>query len=273
MSENDRANQAGPDKGEQMDRVMALLEAYIADPNRAPDRIHRLMKRVFTEGDPLSSDDEDMLSLVVDDFFKGVDIRKSYPAFFEQMADNPNLLVAFLDTVEVLSQSSAESPASAALPESDLAFLQHDPPRAAIQDDGDSWRAAWQITAATLNRIFSQPQGALARSEDLLEDPWFILLRTDFQVQDLTLFLNLEAAYSLDQPDFLQLQLTVFPRTREPLPPPGLDVVITWNTYQETVLLNTTLPTMLPGVPLADVVDTNTGRFLSDIQLQLQPAA
>jgi hypothetical protein len=54
---------------------------------------------------PCSDDDFDLLTLIVDEALRGVDVPERYPAFWRKMMANAELHTAFLDCLEILEAS------------------------------------------------------------------------------------------------------------------------------------------------------------------------
>ena len=272
MSDRSYPDLPDPRIEKHIEDIIADVKKRLAETGEWPDWGVLLIRRVRSPDLAMSEDDEEMLSLVIDDFSKGVDIRSRYPIFFDRLLENPRLRTAFLDTLEIIAQAGSGEPDPVGATSTNLDFLASQLPKPTIELTADSWRAAWQLDALTLRRLFSPLAGELVRGDDLLEDPWFVLVRSEMQVAGLRLLVNLEAAQDIDEPGTLNLQLAVFETDPASPPAPALEASISWNAYQHTIPLREIGPTQFPAVAIEDVMDPRSGAFTGDIHLLLQPA-
>src|ERR1051325_4389457 len=55
-------------------------------------------------------EDEEMLSLIVEEANQGIDISKRYPSFYQKLLNNPDLRQAFLDILDSIEDEDSELP-------------------------------------------------------------------------------------------------------------------------------------------------------------------
>lgn len=272
MSDIRRPDDLIPHSGDDIDEILAGIKARLEQTSAWPETAQPLVRRVTKAGAPISDDDEEMLSLVIDDFTKGVDIRERYPAFFERLLENVYLRTAFLEILELVAEEAAESPETAFDIVPNLEFLTHSSSEPKIIFLESGWQVVWQLTANYLTSLFSPRIGEPVRSGDLLEDPWFILIRSDLEIDRLIFQVILEATQNIDHPDKLNLQLSVFNAAVETADLPPLEATLSWINYRRQILLTSSGLSRFPEIALQEILDPETGEISGDIALSLRPA-
>lgn len=214
--------------------------------------------------------DDEMLSLVVNDALKGVDIATRYPDFYQELLRDSSLRQAFLDILMIMEEEQAERLTE--LPEAttpNLSFLSQSANKDIRSVDRQySWQLHWQRTAEQIFKMFS-PFELEARSDTTLyEDSWIILLREDFQVGEAKFSVKLECDLPDDDVQFLATfidiavvfqgidKTTLFP----------LRATLKWGTYLENLLITAEGRVKFPDVPIS----TSFDEILSGLEFTLE---
>src|SRR5512140_2821535 len=134
---------------------LAALKARLAQPDSWPEGANRLLANLdqsqSSTVEPDSKSD-DLLSLVVNDALRGVDISARYPAFYQQMLVDPDLQQAFLDALSILEQPAVSSLAES---QPDLGFLNTPALQPLIESLSPArWRLVWHAALEQLHSIF-----------------------------------------------------------------------------------------------------------------------
>ncbi len=256
----------------------AILRALADQPDNWPATADELLSRLSQASHRAvdsSEENDTLLSLVVDDALKGVDISRRYPVFFQRLLADDELRRAFLETLEAAENRAIPATAAA---EPALSFLQT-PARHAILEvvSPNRWRLRWQAALDQLQQLFfsaDQVQPAY-RAADYLEDAWFTLIRDEIAVDQFRASVLLEAARLMTSPDHLQLHLAVGLTpdrmvVTERLP--ELRAQLTWGTYDQTVTITQRGRATFPLLPLQLILDETTQHVTADLQLIVEPA-
>lgn len=219
----------------------------------------------------LTDNEADMLTVVVNDALEGIDIKKQYPAFYQQMLDEPRLYHAFLEALSALEVEGREI--EEPHPETepiDLSFLERVRTLApAISKVSGGWRLVWRREAANLHELlvlaFRGPLGVERATRSFLEDDHLALLNTRVDEAD-QMEILLEGVRMPDNPNRLQLHLFV---SATPLPE-RLQATLKWGDYEATVPVEGG-HAELPALLLADVLDETGQLVREDLELTLEP--
>lgn len=272
MSDKPYRNDPGSGNRDQIDEILAEIRARLDRAGEPPESATLLLQRVLGPGAGLTREDEEMLSLVLDDFEKGVDIRSRYPLFYERLLENPDLRDILIDILELFVDPGTEATETFSDRPPNLDFLGLKSPQAIIEIRAPGWQAVWRLTARTLTELFSPEPEALLRSGELLEDPWIVLIRNEIDVPTGSLLVNLEITQNIHQPDILIAMISVFNRDPDTGPPPPVEASLVWKDYHQTVTLSAAGPDRFPDVSLQDVYDPASGSFSEDLLLTLTGA-
>ncbi len=257
-----------------LDETISQLRARLEAASEWPATANPLLDLV---GSPvpamdISEVDEEMLSLVVDDALKGVDIQKQYPQYFQRLLKEPALRDAFLEVMD-LAQDEDPSPFRETTSLEKMPFIPVPPPRPVIQRSPAGWRATWNQSIAQLNAIFlSSGAEAVFRGAVDLEDPWFILLRDQVDLDGAQLQVFLEAAQEGEKPDELQLALAVVVNTQPLDQWPPLLASLHWGNYAETVSISSDGRAAFPAASFHQILNETGASFLADLALTLESA-
>ncbi|HLF25884.1 MAG TPA: hypothetical protein VJG32_06075 [Anaerolineae bacterium] len=267
---------------EGLQQVLAVLREQLSQTGDWPDSAERLLTHLDQPSPlaPRSEEENDaVLSLIVSDALKGIDIADRYPTFFHKVMADEDLRQAFLDALEAMEESRQEAKPSLDIPQPAFDFLKAATPKPAIEYTFPAkWRIIWQQTIGQLESIFfpaATPQLAY-RAVDDLEDPWFTLFRSDVEVAQAQLSVVLEVIWMTDTSDTLQMQVaagfTLSPS--EPIVPiPDLRAHLTWGQYEATVMITRRGRATFPPLPLYLVLDESARHVTADLQLTLEPAS
>jgi hypothetical protein len=209
--------------------------------------------------------DMEMLSLIIDEVSKGVDIQTRYPTFYRKLLANAELRQAFLDALEILESE----PAPVNLPAADLSFLKETPRR---EMPGAGRRVTWSQTLAYLQSLFSPSELVYRSDADLFEDAWHTLLRGEGQLDETVYTVQLDAALAEEPDDALSVVLTIaislaMAQTETPMP---LHASLQWGSYAESIRIDAEGRTRFPNVPLSAVFDDEYKRIQSGLSLTIE---
>ncbi len=252
-------------------RQLVELRRQLEEDREWPNTADQLLQHLIEPDQPATAEDEDMLSLVVDDALQGVDIIKQYPAFYRKLLNNSELRQAFLDALDLLERS--ETGELTPLPEMsppDLSFLKADSaPNPIIEHfSPEKWRVTWRLLQDQLANLF-MPSNLVYRSDPLdLEDNGTVLLRSQVDVDGTQIDLFLEAIRRVDEPNRLYLSLSTTSLTSTQLP--AVQAHLQWGAFQQTVVIDQYGRARFQPLPLTAVLDETTQTFQDDLQLILE---
>lgn len=195
-----------------------------------------------------------MLTIIISDAHKGIDITQEYPAFYEKLLHNAQLRQLFLDALEISDPADVEQPPVPSVLQ--VASTPH-------------WRVVWQRTAAQLQAIFMPPPAAQPSRADTADtqDETFILLHSESEVEHIFAQITLTAGRKLEDETHLHLTLFV-----ESFFPYHFQASLTWGHYQETISLTANIPAVFSPVPLSTILSEDGETFVSGLDLSLEPA-
>lgn len=221
-----------------------------------------------------------MLSFILDDALRGVDIKSQYPTFYRRMLENGKLRRAFLDGLDILERSRSGSlEPLPGPPWQDLSFLRTELVFRTVEwAAGRKWRAVWQQTIGQLQMVFfptTQQQNVVHRGEDnLLENKWFSLFRDEVEIDRVIYAVLLEASTQMEDPEALDITLAVgitSQTSEEELIPAALLVNLKWGNYQQVMRVTERGWANFPPLPLTEVLDESGNYFIADLRLSLEP--
>jgi hypothetical protein len=274
----DRRNDSRP-VSDWIKEKLAALREQLEVAEEWPSTADHLLQHITEPGQTITTGDEDMLSLVVDDALKGVDITSQYPAFYQKLLADAELRQAFLDALDLLERSAAGQLSDPPpLPPPDLSFLNKpaSPQPVVERTASQGWRATWRLLQAELAQLF-RPSDLVYRSGySNLDDEGIILLRSQVTAANNQLDMFLEAVRPAAEPDQLHLYLSVTSLTERKLPP--LRASLQWGGRgrergrEQTAVIDQYGRARFQPIPLTTLLDETTQTFLSDLQLTLEPA-
>lgn len=236
-----------------------------------PHTADQLLQHITEPGRPVTAEDEDMLSLVVNDALQGVDIIEQYPDFYQKLLADAELRQGFLDALDLLERSEAgELSSLPQMPAPDLTFLQKAvlPKPVVEQPTPGKWRVTWQVLQEQLSSLFTPASLAYRSSYMDLEDEGTVLLRSQVEVGDAQFDVFLEAIRAVDDPAYLHLYLSATPLSDMPLP--AMEAHLQWGALQQTAVIDQYGRARFQPFPLTAVVDETKQAFRADLQLALE---
>ena len=225
---------------------------------------------------PLTSEDSIMLSIVVGDALKGVNIAEKYPAFFLRLLENKALLDDFLDTLNLLKQTQTNRlPPLPAPPSRDLSFLRkHPQPKVKEMITlTTGWRVTLQQTIRELQLLFfplpPQFDTRERRGDSLEEDEWFPVFRKDVYMADTQWTLSLGGRMIDDIESSLSLDISVTPEEGVD-EIPHLTATVQWGTYNDSITIGPRGRATFPPSPFDAILDENTNTIRADLQVTIE---
>jgi hypothetical protein len=220
-------------------------------------------------------EDNEMLSIVVNDALMGIDIMKKFPGFYSRMLVDEELRATFLDTLELLEQSRAgELPEYLGPANVDLSFLQKVISKPTIRKTlNDKWQMVWKRSVEQLQNMFyiaSLQPGELFRSDDsYFEESYINILHSQVEVDERELEVRLDALQTLTEPENLDLMLAIFAPEDVEL---RLEAKISWGDYQHTAEVNKYGLAKFPPLKRSQVYSAS-GKLTHGLELQLNEVA
>lgn len=260
----------------ELNQKITNFRAHLEKTGARPERADELLRKVTgkTQSQELTEADQEMLTLVINDTLRGVDIQKQYPAFYQRLTEDAALRDAFLDILEMAQEENAKTTTTPRPTSKTLPFLSDRPEGAALRQFAGRWQANWHQSIAQLNAIFlTHGPEPVYRGDAYLEDPWFVLVRDQIEAAGSQLHVFLEATQEGEQPDELQLAVTVNIQAQPPETSLALFASLEWGTYAETVSIGPQGRAAFPPVPLVKILNEQMTSFVADLLLTLEPAS
>ena len=218
--------------------------------------------------------DSEMLSLIIDEVMKGVDISMRYPAFYRKLFNNADLRQTFIGVLESIEkEEKREFAAASELTKPSLAFLSNQKPTSIIEKFGkNQWRITLEQTIEQLQTIFSPPDLVYRSDPSLYEDPWLTLLRGEIGVAGsiYTVLLECSLAEETDDALAVSLNIAVTLETATNLPQTPLCATIKWGSYDETLTISHEGRSRFPYIPLSAVLNEEQQKVKADLNLILE---
>lgn len=248
--------------------------------------IDQLLQDVAQSSDPFKpyESGEAMLDLIVSDALKGVDIRQQYPHFYQQLAENTELLEALEDALAILADETSVGPAPEPIWQpayKHLTFLQKPEPQqpAVTYLSPTRWLINWQTTAAQLQQLFAPPATHAYRfASSYLADPAINLIQHDIVIEGRELNVLLQATSPRSvaptpvgtTADAVNLDLWVFVMTTDPeTAPMALTANLRWGTYAAVKPVQLNDQTPFPPVPRTAIMTRDGQTIQADLQLEI----
>jgi hypothetical protein len=221
---------------------------------------------------PITAEDNEVLSLLVDEALKGVDIKTQYSDSYRRLLSNPELRQIFLDTLESFeAEKEGRLEPFPVAGEPDLAFLKKKTPQPEPQPSGQaSWQISLQRTIQQLQNIFSPPQLAYRADANLFDDSWFTVLREEVELGGSNYSILLECGISEETEQALSASLNIA-MTLESTTSPEFPIYATlrWGQYTETLAMAGEGRARFPDIPFSATFDRQNQEITSDLDLVL----
>jgi hypothetical protein len=219
--------------------------------------------------------DDEMLSIIVDEAYRGIDISKRYPTFYRKLLVNPSLRQAFIDILESLEKEGEnELIALPNRPNINLDFLKKHASKLIFEIiDQDNWRISWLRTFEQLQEIFTPQELAFRLDVDLIEDPWFTLLRKEFEVGKSRYTIVLDCTLSEKGNEalspYLNIAVTLGASDQPKFP---IHARLQWGEYNERIFIAEEGRVRLPDIPLSTTFDEEFNLVESELNFTLGTA-
>ena len=254
------------------------IEAKIEDSEKLQRDVEALKKALksFRESEKSAEENElDLLSLIVAEASKGINIAKRFPRFFQKLLENEELREVFLDLLALFEEGDASEKIPASLKDlesTDLEFLNSSTsPAKTEQTHPDAWRVHWLRTIRQLQDIIAP--SALVSREDVVafDDFWVTFLRDEVEIRDLIVAVVLEGVLneSAEQLD-LVLKVAVSDSASHTERKPNLRASLNWGEYDYTARIEENGVFSFPALELDSVFNIQKGAIIVGFELILE---
>jgi hypothetical protein len=260
---------------EAMSYFYRRLEQFSASSGNV-DELLKLLRDMQERS--VNKEDDEMLSLIIDDALRSTDIASRYPNFFKKLLANKELREAFLDSLDLLEQSRAGALEPLPAPANqNLDFLYQNEPEVNVESQGAGrWHVTWQQTAAQLQRIFSLDDLVVETSYDLesgfATEDWFTLFHHPAVAESRWLEVALEAMLSRTEP-VLRVLATIALVPGEDnagRPPTLIKARLQWGQFEQTTAVGSKNRVVFSAVPLAAIMDAAGKKVACPLLLTLE---
>jgi hypothetical protein len=250
---------------------------FLLDPLKKQEAARKLfndLSEIDTQTSPTSTADNEMLSLMIDEVLKGVDISMRYPTFYRKLLKNAELRQTFIEVLE--SMEKEEKFELTAVPEfskPSMAFLINQKPKSIVEKFGkNQWRITLQQTIDQLRAIFSPPELVYRSDPNLYEDPWLTLLRGEIEIAGsiYTVLLECSLAEEVDNALAVSINIAVSFESSSDLSQPPLYATLQWGSYDETLTISEEGRSRFPYISLPAIVDEGQQLVKADLNLILE---
>ena len=224
----------------------------------------------------IPTEEQEMLSLMISRALSGENLAEHYPDFYQKLLQNAALREVFLDALIAIEEDRAGRFSPIPNPVQDLNFLQQMPVQPKINiENRNTWNVVWQKTLDEIKAIFAPPDLAYRAVQDILEEPWFTLLRDEVPVAGINYSITLECTLSNELQNqlaaYVVLAVTSNPALAEPNFP--LQAELQWGPYQQRVEIPNEGRVRFPDIPLEIIFDPSSNQPSAGLSLTLAPAA
>lgn len=221
---------------------------------------------------PISMEDNEMLSLIINESLKDVDITVRYPAFYRKLLNNSELRKAFVDALDAIeSEKSGEVVPPLGIVKPSLAFLTNKPVQPDIERlDENRWKIKWQQTIEQLQSMFFSPDLATVRDASM-DDAWFTVLRGETDFQGALYLVILECGVSGDTDNALSAYLSIAVTLKSTTPHQQFPIRATlrWGKYSETLEIVEEGRVRFPDIPYTVAFNEEYKNIASEMNLEL----
>jgi hypothetical protein len=219
-----------------------------------------------------SSTDVEMLSMILDEVIKGVDIAERYPSFYQKLMQDAELRAMFLDTLESIEKDQQEELTALPIPgEVRLDFLNKVFLQPTVTElKNHSWQASWQRSIQQLQQIFSPPKLVYRSEPDLFDGPWFTLVQGEVEVGESSYEIRLECAPSTDGDDSFSISLTVTSEGLTDVVQYPIGATLAWGSYRESIILATPGKARFPDISMLGIFDDEKEKIRAGLNLTIE---
>jgi hypothetical protein len=252
-----------------------MNENFDLRKSAALNRLVECLTAYHHEGGVISPMESDMLSLIVSGILNGENLAQRYPDFHRILLENAELRQAFLDALDSIEAERDGKLIPIPTPETRLDFLTSQPPvPTVIHKDKEHWSILWQRPLELIQAIFSPPEMAYRAEQNLIEDPWIMLLREEIQVSGSTYSIALDCIPAEEQDNVLSvfLSLAVSPSALGESAKFPLHATLRWGGYQQEMMIPAEGRTRFPNISFDKIFDPVTGNLTDGLSLNLETA-
>ena len=235
---------------------------------QAADRLIRdLVQKTYFE------EEEEMLSLIIDQVQKGADLAERFPSFHQALTNNPALLTAFLDILELVDVDPTTLDGFVPPSKNALAFLQESRASSSIEVHSPSnWKIELKQTLENLQKVFSPAELAYRDLLSIFESKWFTLLREEIKFDHSNLEVVLDATISDKKEDSLEVLLHViaYPLTEDITDPEAVSASLSWGKYHHASKLVLDSHHHFPLIAFEKILDSAFKNITADLTLIIQ---
>lgn len=249
-----------------------MNESTPSPKRTTPRRLAEHLAKLDQRSGQIPPKEQEMLSLMVSRALSGENLAEHYPDFYQKLLQNAELREAFLDALIAIEEDRAGTFSPIPNPVLDLNFLQQIPVQPQINlASKNTWNVIWQKTLEELNAILSPPDLVYRAEQDLLEEPWFTLLRDEIPVAGITYSITLECslANELENQLAVYVVLAVTPDTPPAKPNFPLHAELQWGPYQQRVEIPSEGRVRFPDIPLEIIFDPSSNQPRAGLSLTL----
>lgn len=205
-------------------------------------------------------ENDNALSLMVDETLKGVDIRQEYPSFYHTLTKNADLRQSFIDAISMdVLDLTIDVKISRNIKQLQIA----------LSELAEKITKKWQLSLSDLSAVFFPQQKLVFRGVSDYS-PHYMLLNEEIELQPVTYSILLEGTLS-DEPDMFSLEVDLaISESAEPdfaaLP---VDLDITWGGYSHHLTLNDEGQVTLTDVPLSAFLSADKQQVTAAMELSL----
>jgi len=216
--------------------------------------------------------DNEMLSLIVDEAIKGINIAQRYPDFYKKLLDNAILRETFLEVLESMEPVENDEMITFSDFLENQEILSDLSSQPTVERDDENWHISWLRTIDQLRTIFSPSRLAYRSDPNLYEDPWFMLLRSDVEVEGVSYSVLLECTFSEEDKEaltpFLNVAVTVERTSVQARFP--IRSSLQWGIYKESIQITEEGRVRFPDIPLPAIFDKENKNVSAELDLIIE---
>lgn len=217
-----------------------------------------------------------MLSFIVSESARGVNLAGHYPAFYRRLQEDPALREQFQDSLDLLLRTQANTLEPLPGPPSqDLSFLKTRPrPECSLEStESGGWDVILKLGKTQLNTLFSplpvEPATRYSLRIGLDEDNWFTLFRETVETSEGSWRVVLEGTPIDESEDALKLAVMVMPVAEQNKKRLCLRATLIWGECAATVAVDEQGRASFPWIRLESVLDESRIGISDDLVLML----
>lgn len=205
-------------------------------------------------------ENDDSLSLMVDETLKGVDIRKEYPSFYHTLTKNAELRQRFYDAITL---DASDLTTDQGL-RRNIKLLQ-----AALSDLDEKHIKSCRLSINDLSAIFFPQQKLAFRGASAL-GPRYMLFNEEIELQPVTYSVLVEGMLSETPSMFaLEVDLSISDTTDNTIPALPVELEFNWGRYLQHLTISDEGLFTLPDLPLSSFLNADMAQVTAALELSL----